>query len=290
MGLGMASNLAKSEHSIITFDLSKEALEKAAAAGCEPSESVRGAVERADIVISMLPNGKIVEDVYTDKDKLFDVIPTGALIIDCSTVSPETSRRLASEGGNRGLEVIDAPVSGGTAAAASGSLSFMCGGQPPVFEKAKPILSLMGHNVFYAGDSGAGQVAKICNNMLLSILMVGTAEAIQLGVNNGLDPAVLSEIMSCSSGNNWVLQKYNPYPGVNPDSPATRGYTGGFLVNLMCKDLGLAMRAALDSDSHTPMGALANNLYSLHKDQLGYANGDLDFSSIQKMFPDSRVN
>lgn len=188
------------------------------------------------------------------------------------------------EAHKRGINFVDAPVSGGVAAAAAGTLAFMVGGTKENFEKAKPVLAAMGSNIFLAGDVGAGQVAKVCNNMLLAIHMTGTAEALQLGVDNGLDPAVLSEIMLKSSGSNWSLEKYNPMPGVMAGVPAANNYQGGFMVDLMLKDLGLAMQASLTSESSTPMGAAARNVFNLHKHSGSEDKGTKDFSSVQELY------
>ena len=285
MGGGMAANLVKQGFTVNAFDLLPEHLSAAEAAGCAPKTSAVDAIRGADAVVSMLPNGAIVESVYIDKDQLFDHMNANTLVIDCSTVAAENSRRLAKVGAEKGMRVIDAPVSGGVAAAAAGTLAFMCGGTEADVETARPVLAAMGANIFRAGDHGAGQIAKMCNNMLLAVHMAGTAEALQLGINNGLDPKVLSEIMLKSSGCNWSLEKYNPYPGVQENSAASRGYTGGFMVDLMLKDLGLAMQAALASQSAVPMGASARNLFSLHKKSGGEDKGQLDFSSIQQFFP-----
>ncbi|UTA47710.1 3-hydroxyisobutyrate dehydrogenase [Simiduia sp. 21SJ11W-1] len=284
MGGGMAANLAQKGFRVRAFDLMQAHLDKAQADGCRVFTSATEAVRECDAVVSMLPNGAIVESVYIDQDALFDVMPKGTLVIDCSTVAPENSRRMAKVGTEKGMRVIDAPVSGGVAAAAAGTLAFMCGGTEADVEAARPVLAAMGANIFRAGDHGAGQVAKVCNNMLLAIHMAGTAEALQLGVNNGLDPKVLSEIMLKSSGCNWSLEKYNPYPGVQENSAASRGYTGGFMVDLMLKDLGLAMQSAQASQSSVPMGAAARNLFSLHKGGGEQNNGGLDFSSIQQLY------
>jgi len=195
MGGPMAANVAKKGFDVFTFDLSEAALKHAAEAGCKTTHDPKEAVANADFVVTMLPNGKIVESLLIDDTKLLDVIPKNALIIDCSTVAPENSRRVAKEAIARGLRFVDAPVSGGTAGAAAGTLAFMCGGDVADFEAAKSVLMTMGQNIFHAGGHGAGSVAKICNNMLLAVHMIGTAEALQLGVNNGLDPKVLSNIM-----------------------------------------------------------------------------------------------
>lgn len=287
MGGPMAANVAKKGFDVFTFDLSEAALKHAAEAGCKTTHDPKEAVANADFVVTMLPNGKIVESLLIDDTKLLDYIPKHALIIDCSTVAPENSRRVAKESIARGLRFVDAPVSGGTAGAAAGTLAFMCGGDDADFEAAKTVLSTMGQNIFHAGAHGAGSVAKICNNMLLAIHMIGTAEALQLGINNGLDPKVLSNIMLKSSGANWSLEKYNPVPGVLENVPASRDYQGGFMVNLMLKDLGLAMEAAGHSNSAVPLGALADNLYMKHKETQP-ENGMLDFSSIIRLFkPDA---
>lgn len=283
MGGPMAANLAKAGFRVRAFDLSSSALEKAVADGCEAFSDPCEAAADAAFVITMLPSGPIVEAVYIEEQCLLDAVDKNALLIDCSTVAPQNSRRVAEAAGKRGLSFIDAPVSGGTAAAAAGTLAFMCGGPQADFERAGEVLGVMGANLFHAGDHGAGSAAKLCNNMLLAIHMVGTAEALQLGVNNGLDPQVLSEIMLKSSGCNWSLEKYNPFPGVMENVPASRDYEGGFMVNLMLKDLGLALDAAKGSSSSVPLGALAQSLYTLLKHQ-DPREGMSDFSSIQKLF------
>jgi len=235
-------------------------------------------------VISMLPNGELVEALFLDQAGLFEQLAPGTLVIDCSTIAAASSRRVAAAGTERGIPVVDAPVSGGVAGAQAATLSFICGGEADAVARARPLLAHMGANIFHAGASGAGQIAKICNNMLLAVHMVGTAEALQLGVDNGLDPKTLSEIMLKSSGCNWSLEKYNPWPGIMDNVPASRGYQGGFMVRLMQKDLGLAMATALASHSSTPMGALAQSLYQLYGELGGEDNTGLDFSSIQRIF------
>jgi 3-hydroxyisobutyrate dehydrogenase len=283
MGGPMAANVAKKGFDVFAFDLSEVALQHATAAGCKITHDPKEAVTNADFVVTMLPTGKIVESLMIDDTELLDSIPKNALIIDCSTVSPQNSQRVAREAAARGLRFVDAPVSGGTAAAAAGTLAFMCGGDATDFEAAKAVLQAMGPNIFHAGDHGAGSVAKICNNMLLAIHMIGTAEALALGVRNGLDPKVLSEIMLKSSGANWSLEKYNPFPGVLPNAPASRDYQGGFLVKLMRKDLGLAMEVAQGSSAVVPMGALADEIYTQFQND-DARRADLDFSSIMKLF------
>ncbi len=284
MGGPMAANLVKAGFEVCAFDLQPASVQKAVDDGCSAASSETEAVAGADFVISMLPNGAIAESLYIDGAGLLDLVAPSALLIDCSTVAASSSRRIGEEAKKRNIHAIDAPVSGGVAGAEGGTLAFMCGGEADDVEAAKEVLNHMGANIFHAGPAGAGQVAKACNNMLLAVHMIGTAEALQLGVDNGLDPKALSEIMLKSSGCNWSLEKYNPYPGVMDGVPASRDYTGGFMVKLMQKDLGLAMEAALQSKSSTPMGALASSLYGLHECSGDESKADLDFSSIQQMF------
>ena len=284
MGGGMAANLVKAGFSVKAFDLMEANLKAAQDAGCTPMNCAKEAVADVDFVVSMLPNGAIVESVYIDGDALLQAIPKTALVLDCSTVAPANSRRVGVEADKQGIAFVDAPVSGGVAAANAGTLAFIAGGSEANFERAKEVLSAMGANIFRAGDVGAGQVAKICNNMLLAIHMTGTAEALQLGIDNGLDPKALSEIMLKSSGCNWSLEKYNPVPGVMEGVPASNNYQGGFMVDLMLKDLGLAMEAAGASKSSTPMGAAARNLFNLHKNSGGEDKGGKDFSSVLELY------
>tara|TARA_Y100000780_G_scaffold214275_1_gene215837 strand:+ start:5994 stop:6884 length:891 start_codon:yes stop_codon:yes gene_type:complete len=284
MGGPMAINLAKAGHSVKAFDLSKDAIQKVVDEGGSAAATAVEAATDVEFVVSMLPAGKHVEGIYVTGDQpLFDVVADGTLIIDSSTIDAETATRVAAVGAERGVSFIDAPVSGGVGGAVAGTLAFMVGASEAQFNKAKPILECMGKNIFHAGDNGAGQVAKCCNNMLLSILMTGTAEALNMGVKNGLDPAVLSEIMKQSSGNNWALQVYNPFPGVMEGVPSSNDYQGGFQVDLMFKDLGLAMDVSQQSASPTPMGSQARALYNLHK---ANGNGGLDFSSVLRLYQD----
>ncbi len=275
MGAPMAKNLIKAGYELNVYDINSAALEDMKKANANTFNSVKETLQGADAVITMVVHGKIVEELYLNNGILAHAKP-GTLMLECSTIDPTTSRKVAKEAALKGFEMIDAPVSGGTAGATAGTLTFIVGGEDKVLEKARPILSKMGTNIFHAGKSGAGQVAKICNNMLLAIHMIGTSEAINLGVENGLDPKVLSEIMKKSSGGNWSLEKYNPYPGVMDTVPASRNYEGGFGNMLMSKDLSLAQDAALNSKVSTPLGSLAHNLYAIHAKKNPY----LDFSSI----------
>ncbi|MDM0030906.1 3-hydroxyisobutyrate dehydrogenase [Variovorax sp. J22P271] len=280
MGGPMALNLLKAGHTLSAFDLSADACRKFAAEGLAIAASAAETVAGAEVVISMLPASAHVEGLYLGSDGLLGKIAPGALVIDSSTIAAATSRKVAEAGAKRGIAVIDAPVSGGTGGAIAGTLTFMVGGAEADLERARPVLEKMGANIFHAGAAGAGQTAKICNNMLLGILMIGTSEAIALGVANGLDPKVLSEIMRRSSGGNWALEKYNPLPGVMENAPASKGYAGGFGTDLMLKDLGLAQENAAAVRASTPLGGLARNLYAAHS--LG-GHGALDFSSVIKL-------
>jgi len=281
MGGGMAANLVKSGFAVTAFDLSEDALNAAVQAGCQAAKRAEDAVEQADFVVSMLPNGAIVESLYLGEQGLLHLLAKQTVVIDCSTIAAESSRRLIAAAKDLGITALDAPVSGGVAAAAAGTLAFMCGGTEQAFNAASPVLSAMGSNIFHAGDAGAGQVAKICNNMLLAVHMIGTCEALQLGMDNGLDPAVLSAIMLKSSGCNWSLEKYNPVPGVMDTVPAANNYEGGFMNRLMLKDLGLALDTAGESSSSVPMGSLARSLYAMHAAK---GNDDKDFSGILNLF------
>lgn len=281
MGAPMAKNLLKAGHALKVYDLSTAAVQSVAEAGATAAESARDCVAAVEIVISMLPASRHVEGLYLGDDGLLQHLAAGTLVIECSTIAPESARKVAAAARERGIRMIDAPVSGGTGGAAAGTLTFIVGGAAEDVDAARPVLENMGRNIFHAGDSGAGQVAKICNNMLLGILMAGTSEALSLGVANGLDPKVLSDIIAKSSGRNWATELYNPWPGVMPDVPASKGYAGGFGVDLMLKDLGLAAEAALQSGASTPLGELARNLYSLHS---AAGNGGLDFSSIVRLY------
>ena len=280
MGGPMAMNLMKAGHTLSAFDLSKDACAKFAADGLPIAASAAATVKDAEVVVSMLPASAHVEGLYLGTDGLLEKIAPGTLVIDSSTIAAATSRKVAEAGAAKGIAVIDAPVSGGTGGAIAGTLTFMVGGSEADLERARPVLEKMGANIFHAGAAGAGQTAKICNNMLLGILMIGTSEAIALGVANGLDPKVLSEIMRRSSGGNWALEKYNPLPGVMEAAPASKGYAGGFGTDLMLKDLGLAQENAAAVRAATPLGGLARNLYAAHSLA---GHGALDFSSVIKM-------
>ena len=279
MGGGMAANLARVGHEVRAFDLSKEALARAKEKGCTPCTSIKEAVADAQIVVTMLPNGKIVDEVYSNE--IIGHAPRSTTLIDCSTVDVETARKVARDAAKRGgYEMVDAPVSGGIAAANAGTLTFMVGGTPSAFEHAQPILAAMGKAVIHAGASGAGQAAKICNNMILGATMIATCEAFVMAQKLGLDPKVFYDISSKASGQSWSMTSYCPLPGVGPQSPADDEYRGGFATNLMLKDLLLAMQAAEQVNAAVPMGARAAELYQAFAD---LDQGQVDFSGIIKM-------
>lgn len=286
MGGPMAANLLKAQAKVKVFDLVPGAVAELKSQGATAANSAIDAVDGADIVISMLPAGKHVQSLYLgDSERatagLMDVLGENTLVIDSSTIDAATSIAVGTALSEKGLRFLDAPVSGGTAGAAAGTLTFIVGGEEAAYQSALPVLQAMGKNIFHAGQNGAGQIAKICNNMLLSVLMLGTSEALQMAIDNGLDPKVMSDIMLQSSGRNWTLELYNPCPDVMPNVPSSNDYKGGFMVDLMRKDLGLALDTALKSHSSTPMGAMAQNLYNMHSMQ---GNGQRDFSSIFELF------
>ncbi len=275
MGGGMAANLAKAGHDVAAFDISEAALEAAVESGCRAAASGADAVKGAEVVVTMLPAGKHVRAVYADD--VFDNAEPGTLFIDCSTIDVTTAREVAEQAASKGFLMVDAPVSGGIAAAAGGTLTFMVGGTDKAFERASPILEDMGKAVIHAGEAGAGQAAKICNNMLLGATMIATCETFNLAERLGLDPQVFYDISSKASGQSWSMTSYCPVPGVGPKSPADNDYEGGFAAPLMLKDLKLAMEAADEAGSRTPMGAKARALYEQFVKDGG--NGK-DFSGI----------
>ena len=281
MGLPMARNLLKAGFNLQVFDLVQRAMDELTAEGAQAASSALEAAQGAQVVISMLPASRHVESLYLGADGLLAALKPGTLVLECSTIAPEVARNVHAAARQRGIQLLDAPVSGGTAGAAAGTLTFMIGGQAETLAKAQPFFQAMGKNIFHAGPDGAGQVAKVCNNQVLAVQMIATAEAMAMGVANGLEPAVLAEIMRQSSGGNWALEKYNPWPGVMANTPASNGYSGGFMAELMTKDLGLAQEAAQASGSSTPMGALALQLYRLLRKQ---GKGEQECSVVQQLF------
>jgi 3-hydroxyisobutyrate dehydrogenase len=283
MGGGMAANLAKAGHEVHAFDLSEAALVKAEERGCRRAASAIDAATQADAVISMLPAGRHVREVY--EGQILGAAPQTAILIDCSTIDVGSARDVIARALEQGYAMVDAPVSGGIAAADAGTLTFMVGGGETSFGNAKPFLELMGKAVIHAGGPGAGQAAKICNNMLLGASMIATCETFVLAQKLGLDPQTFFDIASKASGQCWSMTSYCPVPGVGPETPADRGYDGGFAAALMLKDLRLAMEAAGSVDAYTPMGAEAEELYTRFAEKLGGAGKD--FSAIINMINDS---
>ena len=275
MGGGMAANLVKAGHRVNALDLSADALARAQENGCATFTSVRDAVDGVDAVVSMLPNGSIVDSVF--ENDVLGHAPTGAILLDCSTIDVDTARKVTADAVAAGHDMVDAPVSGGIAAANGGTLTFMVGGTDTAFARAEPILSAMGKAVIHAGGSGAGQAAKICNNMLLGASMIATCETFAMAEKLGLDLQTFYDISSKASGQNWSMTSYCPVPGVGPTSPADNDYQGGFATALMLKDLKLAMEAAQSVNADVPMGARAAELYTQF-DAAG--KGGMDFSAI----------
>lgn len=281
MGAPMAANLVKRNFKVNAFDLSAAALANASALGVPVAGTARAAVAEAEIVISMLPASRHVEALYLGDAALLASLPAGALVIDCSTIAPVSAQKVARAAAERGLAMIDAPVSGGVSGATAGTLTFIVGGDASALERARPALSAMGKNIFHMGGAGSGQVAKLCNNMALGVIMAVTGEALALGVAHGLDAAVLSQMMATSTSRSWATEVCNPWPGVQPNSPASRGYSGGFGNDLMLKDLGLAVEAAMSTGATVPLGEMARNLYALNRSA---GRGGLDFSSVVQLF------
>lgn len=274
MGGGMALNLVKAGHEVRAVDLSADAVAKLVAGGAVNGGDASNAVAGADAVVTMLPAGKHVRAVYAD---VFEAAAPGTVFLDCSTIDVDSARAVAADAVAKGFDMVDAPVSGGTAAADAGTLTFMVGGTGAAFERAKPFLDVMGKAVIHAGDAGAGQAAKICNNMLLAITMIGTCEAFAMAEKLGLDAQTFFDISSKASGQSWSMTSYCPVPGPVPTSPANKDYAPGFATAMMLKDLKLAMGAAASADAATPMGALAEALYQAYSLQ---GNSIKDFSGI----------
>ncbi len=278
MGGPMAANLAKAQHHVTAFDLSEEAVRTAVEKGAHKAASAAEAVKGAEIVVTMLPAGKHVRQVYET-----DVLPNvakGTLLIDCSTIDVDSARHVAALADKAGMEMIDAPVSGGVGGATAGTLTFMVGGKDGAFAKARPVLEKMGKNIVHAGGSGNGQAAKICNNMVLGVSMIAVSEAFMLAKRLGLDAQKLFDVASTSSGQCWSLTNYCPVPGPVPTSPANRDYQAGFTAAMMLKDLLLAQQAANTAGASTPLGAEAAQLFNMF---VNSGHGAKDFSGIVKM-------
>ncbi len=280
MGRPMARNLVEAGHAVRAFDRAPAAMDGAVAAGASPAASVAEAVAGAQAVITMLPEGAHVRAVYLDDDGILAVLDRSTLLVDCSTIDVATARAVADRAESKGHRMLDAPVSGGTRGAEAGTLTFMVGGPQPALEEALPLLEAMGRNIVHAGGAGNGQAAKLCNNMMAAINVLGAAEGFALGESLGVERSVLYDIVSSSSGSSWMLTNACPAPGPLPDAPSSRGYPPGFKASLMAKDVRLALAAAGQAGATTPLGALASALYEQACRQ---GLGDLDCSAVFKL-------
>jgi 3-hydroxyisobutyrate dehydrogenase len=277
MGVPMARNLLKRGHALKVYDVSAERVKLLAAEGCVAGTSAIDSAKGAEVVITMLPSSPHVRAVYGGDYGVLAGSTTGALLIDCSTIDPITAREVEMDARAKGCAMVDAPVSGGVGGAEAGTLTFMVGGEAADFERAKPLLEAMGKNIVHCGASGNGQVAKICNNLMLAIEMIATSEGMTLATKLGMDPKVFAGIVNTSSGRCWSSDTYNPYPGVIENAPASRDYAGGFGAQLMLKDLTLVMDAAKSAGQPLMLGALAQQIYQMHAND---GHGAKDFSSI----------
>jgi 3-hydroxyisobutyrate dehydrogenase len=280
MGAPMVKNLMKHQHDVCVFDLSTAAIESLAKEGAKPVSTLKEAAKQAEVIITMLPTGDNVAEVCLKNEGLFEAAEKGTLFIDCSSIAVDKARNIHELAIKKGMQMVDAPVSGGVAGAEAGTLTFMVGGSQEDFSRAKPILELMGKTIIHAGEAGTGQAAKICNNMILGISMIAVSEAFMLAKKLGLDPQKLFEISSHASGQCWSMTSYCPVPGILPNVPSSRDYQAGFTTAMMLKDLKLSQAAAQQVNAATPLGAEATMLYTLFNN-LG--NGQLDFSGIIKM-------
>ncbi|MGB0571302.1 MAG: 3-hydroxyisobutyrate dehydrogenase [Alphaproteobacteria bacterium] len=277
MGGPMVANLVTAGHSVSVFDISADAVKRAVESGVAAADSARATADGAEVVITMLPAGAHVRSVYVDDDGVLDALEKDALVIDCSTIDVPTARDMIAEGESRGLEMIDAPVSGGVGGAAAGTLTFMCGGTDSAFARAEPILQAMGKNIFHAGAAGAGQSAKVCNNLMLAIQMIAVSEGFGLAEKLDLDAQKLFDIASTATSQCWAMTSYCPVPGPVPTSPANNDYEAGFTVAMMLKDLELSQEAADTTGANTPLGAQATALFDAYAAD---GNEGLDFSAI----------
>ncbi len=278
MGGPMVANLIGAGHSVAAFDIASDAVGRAVEAGAAAADNAGAAAAGAEVVITMLPAGRHVRSVYIDDDKLIDKVGEGALLIDSSTIDVTTARSVIAAAAEKGLEMIDAPVSGGVGGATAGTLTFMCGGVDSAYRRAEPVLAVMGKNIFHAGGPGSGQAAKVCNNLMLAIQMIAVSEGFELAEKLDLDAQKLWDIASTATSQCWAMTSYCPVPGPVPSSPANRDYEAGFTVAMMLKDLKLSQEAAASSGANTPLGEHATQLYDTFAG-LG-DNAALDFSAI----------
>ncbi len=281
MGAPMALNLLKAGHELAVFDLNAQAVQQIVDAGAKQAGSPRAAASGAQVVITMLPAAAHVRSVLTASEGVLAGASPGTVIVDSSTIDPASVKEFAALAQQHGCVLADAPVSGGTGGAVAGTLTFMVGGSEAVYAQVKPVLGAMGKNIVHCGDTGTGQVAKICNNLVLGITMAGVAESMALGEALGIDPKILGGILNTSTGRCWSSDTYNPFPGIVETAPASRGYTGGFGTDLMLKDLGLATEAAKSARQPAFMGALAQQLYQAMSSR---GDGKLDFSAVIRLY------
>ncbi|MGN6581849.1 MAG: 3-hydroxyisobutyrate dehydrogenase [Bordetella sp.] len=281
MGAPMALNLLKAGHDLAVFDLNAQAVQQLVDAGAKKADSPKAAASGAAVVITMLPAAAHVRSVLTGNEGVLSGVSPGAVIVDSSTIDPASVKEFAALAQQHGSTLVDAPVSGGTGGAAAGTLTFMVGGSESAYNQVKPVLSAMGKNIVHCGDTGTGQVAKICNNLVLGITMAGVAESMALGEALGIDPKILGSILNTSTGRCWSSDTYNPFPGLIETAPSSRGYTGGFGTDLMLKDLGLATEAAKSAKQPAFMGALAQQLYQAMSSR---GDGKLDFSAVIRLY------
>ena len=289
MGLPMLRNLLAAGHEVRAYDVSPDALAGAVQAGASEAAGLADAVTGADLVITMLPEGRHVHTVYLGdggNDGIIGHAPSTALLADCSTIDIASARTVAAAASEAGYEMIDAPVSGGVTGAAAGTLTFMVGGSATAFERAEPILAAMGRNVAHVGGPGHGQAAKICNNMMAGIAMIGASEVFCLGEALGLDPKTLYGVLSTSSGQTWMMDHMLPVPGIVEAAASNRSYAPGFKAALMTKDLGLSQSAAADTGTSTPLGAAAASIYRM---LCHHGGGELDCSAVYKLLHGDRI-
>lgn len=281
MGGSMAQNLLKSGHEVFGYDLSEASLKQFAHAGGVIAQNPQLAVQHASVVITMLPAAKHVRDVYLGEHGILQVLHPGSLCIDCSTIDPKTIQDIAEIAQSKQIQVCDAPVSGGTLGAKDGTLTFMVGADTATFEATQAVLNCMGKNLVHCGAVGTGQVAKICNNLILGISMTAVAEGMALGAKLGIDPKALAGVINSSTGRCWSSEIYNPWPDICENAPSSKGYQDGFAAQLMLKDLGLAVDAATQAGYPIVLGNVVQQLYQKHCE---HGEAHLDFSSIMHQY------
>lgn len=279
MGAHMARNLLKKGETVRVYDVLDSNAKSVQ--GAEVCSSPEDAAKDASVIFTMLPNGKIVKDAVTGEKGILKSAPKGSLLIDCSTIEPQMAQEISKIATENKVNFIDAPVSGGVTGAEAATLTFMIGGDQKHLKTAEHLLEKMGGRILHCGDIGAGQIAKICNNLILGVTMIGTAEALNLGIKLGLDPKTLVSVVNVSSGRSWSSDTYNPVPGIMPNVPSSKGYKGGFAVQLIAKDLGLAENAAISCTAPVPLAAAAHQIY---RTLMANGHADKDFGAVYQFF------